>query len=113
MPEVRHYHHKHFLDELRRDAALLDRKIVRLALLQERGQLPVALLVVVASYHLQDVVVKLRLVLGDVWGVAAQDAVVQARADKLMAELLEAFAALELDVREGVVSPGLTERCDA
>lgn len=105
---VRFTEPREFVDELRTDAALVERGVVRLSgIYRPRGDGVTAQLSVIAAAIVEGRPVHLEHPIGDVWGNQA-DASTVSTAELLMDDLRSELEALGLTIR-----PGLLEENDA
>lgn len=96
-----------FLDELKRDRDLIERKIVRLSKLGKPSPDGAATAAyVVAGAIVAGRPVVLERYIGDLWGITASDNRVQRDAGQMMRELRAGLAELELDERGGMLGGG-------
>jgi hypothetical protein len=92
-----------FVDELRTDLDLVDRKIVRLALRFE-GHSPARLCYVVATARVAGEVLRLDKFAGELWGKEFPvDEETKRLADQIQDTIRTLCEAIDLDVRHGVI----------
>lgn len=94
-----------YLEELRKDAPLVDRKILRLTnSFQARSFSPhIHTLTVMATARVNDSVVVLEASCGDLWGQSVPDEETLGRADAIHSRIKQTAADLELEVRAGLL----------